>query len=110
VHPRIDRLVEITIHNHSPANTTSGDLESRLARLEATITSLTQLLATSVGQPQPQPSADVDGDVAATLERLVQLQRAGALTDDEFAAIKTQVIAGPMSSNGATAASKVVLP
>jgi hypothetical protein len=107
VHPRIDRLVEITIHNHSPAGAASGDLESRLARLEATITSFAQLLAT-MGQPQPR--ADVDGDVAGRLERLVQLQRTGALTDDEFAVIKSQVIAGPALSNGANAASKAVTP
>ncbi len=107
VHPRIDRLVEITIHNHSPAGAASGDLESRLARLEATINSFAQLLAT-MGQPQPR--ADVDGDVAGRLERLVQLQRTGALTDDEFAAIKSQVIAGPAASNGVNAASKAVTP
>jgi hypothetical protein len=107
VHPRIDRLVEITIHNHSPAGPTSADLESRLARLEATMTSFAQLLAPLA---RPQPSADVDGDVAAKLERLVQMKSSGALTDDEFAAVKSQVIGGPMSSNGANVASKAVLP
>ena len=107
VHPRIDRLVEITIHNHSPAGPTSADLESRLARLEATMTSFAQLLAPLA---HPQPSTDVDGDVATKLERLVQLKSTGALTDDEFAAVKSQVIGGPMSSNGANVASKAVLP
>jgi hypothetical protein len=44
------------------------------------------------------------------LERLVQMKSTGALTDDEFAAVKSQVIAGPMSSNGANVANKAVLP
>ena len=38
VHPRIDRLVEITIHNHSPAGAANGALEARVASLEATWT------------------------------------------------------------------------
>ena len=97
VHPRIDRLVEITIHNHSPAGTTSGALEARVASLEATVDAFARLVA-SVGLSQPSASADMD--VAPRLERLVELKRSGVLSDDEFAAVKSQVLAGRAEPNG----------
>jgi hypothetical protein len=97
VHPRIDRLVEITIHNHSPAGAGTGALEARVASLEATIAAFAQLLAAA---GQPQRVAGVNGDVAGRLERLAQLKTSGVLTDDEFAAIKAQVIGGRVSSAG----------
>jgi hypothetical protein len=97
VHPRIDRLVEITIHNHSPAGAGTGALEARVASLETTIAAFAQLLAAA---GQPQRVAGVNGDVAGRLERLAQLKASGVLTDDEFAAIKAQVIGGRVSSAG----------
>jgi hypothetical protein len=97
VHPRIDRLVEITIHNHSPAGAATGALEARVASLEATIAAFAQVLAAA---GQPQRGAGVNGDVAGRLERLAQLKASGVLTGDEFAAIKAQVIGGRVSSAG----------
>jgi len=106
VHPRIDRLVEITIHNHSPAGAANGALEARVASLEATLDAFTRLIA-SVGLSQPAASADLD--VAPRLERLVQLQRSGVLSDDEFAAVKAQVLGGRAEPNGLSASSERVL-
>ena len=97
VHPRIDRLVEITIHNHSPAGTTTGALEARLASLESTMAVLAQMIASSA---QPQSGVSVDGDLAARLERLVQLKGSGVLDDTEFAAAKAQLIGVRVESNG----------
>jgi len=106
VHPRIDRLVEITIHNHSPAGAANGALEARVASLEATLDAFTRLIA-SVGLSQS--GASVDPDVAPRLERLVQLQRSGVLSDDEFAAVKAQVLGGRAEPNGLSASSERVL-
>jgi hypothetical protein len=106
VHPRIDRLVEITIHNHSPAGATNGALEARVASLEATLDAFTRLIA-SVGLSQPGPS--VDTDVVPRLERLVQLQRSGVLSDDEFAVVKAQVLGGRTEPNGLNASLDKVL-
>jgi hypothetical protein len=105
VHPRIDRLVEITIHNHSPAGTTSSALEARVASLEATLAALTQVIASQV---QPQSSMSVNGDLASRLERLVQLKGTGLLDDDEFAAVKAQLIGGRAEDSGSSIDSETV--
>ena len=97
VHPRIDRLVEITIHNHSPAVATSGALEARVASLESTMAALAQMIAAS---GQTQSGVSVNGDLAASLEQLVQLKGSGALDDTEFAAAKAQLIGVRVDSNG----------
>ena len=97
VHPRIDRLVEITIHNHSPAGAATGALEARVASLESTMAALAQMIASSA---QPQSGVSVDGDLAARLERLVQLKGSGNLDDTEFAAAKAQLIGVRVESNG----------
>ena len=97
VHPRIDRLVEITIHNHSPAVATSGALEARVASLESTMAALAQMIAAS---GQTQSGVSVNGDLAASLEQLVQLKGSGALDDTEFAAAKAQLIGVRVESNG----------
>jgi hypothetical protein len=105
VHPRIDRLVEITIHNHSPAGATSSVLEARVASLEATLAALTQVIASQV---QPQSSMSVNGDLASRLERLVQLKGTGLLDDDEFAAVKAQLIGGRAEDSGSSIDSETV--
>ena len=97
VHPRIDRLVEITIHNHSPAGATTGALEARVASLESTLAALAQMIASSA---QPNSDMSVDRDLAARLERLVQLKGSGDLDDTEFAAAKAQLIGVRVESNG----------
>jgi hypothetical protein len=106
VNPRIDRLVEITIHNHSPAGATSSALEARVTSLEATLDAFARLIA-SAGLAQQNGSVDID--VASRLERLVELKRSGALNDDEFAAVKAQVLGGRAQPNGLNAASDRVL-
>jgi hypothetical protein len=106
VHPRIDRLVEITIHNHSPAGAANGALEARVASLEATLDAFARMIA-SVGLSQP--GASVDSDVTPRLERLVELKRSGVLNDEEFAAVKAQVLGGRAQPNGLNAASDRVL-
>ena len=106
VHPRIDRLVEITIHNHSPAGATSGALEARVASLEATLDAFTRLIA-SAGLSQQNGSVDMD--VTPRLERLVELKRSGVLSDEEFAAVKAQVLGGRAQPNGLNAASDMVV-
>jgi hypothetical protein len=42
--------------------------------------------------PAPAPAAAPAGDATAELERLAQLHQSGALTDDEFAAAKSNVL------------------
>ena len=105
VHPRIDRLVEITIHNHSPAVATSGALEARVASLESTMAALAQMIASSA---QPQPGVPVDGDLAARLERLVQVKRSGVLDDTQFAAAKSQLIGVRVEFNGSSVTPETV--
>jgi hypothetical protein len=106
VHPRIDRLVEITIHNHSPAGAENGALEARVASLEATLDAFSRLIASIA---RSQPGASVDVDVASRLEQLVQLQRTGVLSDEEFAAVKAQVLGGRVEPNGLNVSSERVL-
>jgi hypothetical protein len=106
VNPRIDRLVEITIHNHSPAGATSSALEARVTSLEATLDAFARLIA-SAGVAQQNGSVDID--VASRLERLVELKRSGDLSDEEFAAVKAQVLSGRARPNGLNAASDRVL-
>lgn len=106
VNPRIDRLVEITIHNHSPAGATSSALEARVTSLEATLDAFARLIA-SAGLAQQNGSVDMD--VTPRLERLVELKRSGELSDEEFAAVKAQVIGGRAQPNGLNAASDKVL-
>ncbi len=79
------------------AAATSNAVHGRAARKQATL---------AVNQPQPATPpapvaespvavADIPGsptDVIATLERLAALHASGALTDAEFAALKTQTI------------------
>ena len=48
-------------------------------------------------------------DVAARLEQLVQLQRSGVLSDDEFAAVKAQVLGGRVEPNGLNVSPETVL-
>jgi hypothetical protein len=105
VHPRIDRLVEITIHNHSPDGATAGALEARVASLESTMAALAQMIASSA---QPHPGAAVDGDLAARLERLVQLKGSGVLDDTEFAAAKSQLIGVRVEFNGSSVTPETV--
>ena len=106
VNPRIDRLVEITIHNHSPAGATSSALEARVTSLEATLDAFARLIA-SAGLAQQNGSVDMD--VTPRLERLVELKRSGELSDEEFAAVKAQVLGGRAQPNGLNAASDKVL-
>ena len=106
VNPRIDRLVEITIHNHSPAGATSSALEARVSSLEATLDAFARLIA-SAGLAQQNGSVDMD--VTPRLERLVELKRSGELSDEEFAAVKAQVLGGRAQPNGLNAASDKVL-
>jgi hypothetical protein len=106
VNPRIDRLVEITIHNHSPAGATSSALEARVTSLEATLDAFARLIA-SAGPAQQNGSVDID--VASRLERLVELKRSGVLSDEEFAAVKAQVLGVRAQPNGLNAASDRVL-
>jgi len=106
VNPRIDRLVEITIHNHSPAGATSSALEARVTSLEETLDAFARLIA-SAGVAQQNGS--VDSDVASRLERLVELKRSGDLSDEEFTAVKAQVLGVRAQSNGLNAASGRVL-
>src|SRR5215208_5421112 len=106
VNPRIDRLVEITIHNHSPAGATSSALEARVTSLEATLDAFARLIA-SAGLAQQNGSVDID--VPSRLERLVELKRSGELSDEEFAAVKAQVLGGRAQPNGLNAASDKVL-
>jgi len=106
VNPRIDRLVEITIHNHSPAGATSSALEARVTSLEATLDAFARLLASG---GLSQQNGSVDMDVAPRLERLVELKRSGVLNDEEFAAVKAQVLGGRAQPNGLNAASDRVL-
>jgi hypothetical protein len=42
--------------------------------------------------PAPAPAAAPAGDATTELERLAQLHQSGALTDDEFAAAKSNVL------------------
>ena len=65
-----------------------------------------RLIASSA---QPQPGATVDGDLASRLERLVQLKGSGVLNDDEFAAVKAQVLGGRVEPNGLNVTSETVL-
>jgi hypothetical protein len=106
VNPRIDRLVEITIHNHSPAGAASSALEARVTSLEATLDAFARLIA-SAGLAQQNGSVDMD--VTPRLERLVELKRSGELSDEEFAAVKAQVLGGRAQPNGLNAASDKVL-
>jgi hypothetical protein len=106
VNPRIDRLVEITIHNHSPAGTASSALEARVTSLEATLDAFARLIA-SAGLAQQNGSVDMD--VTPRLERLVELKRSGVLSDEEFATVKAQVLGGQAQPNGLNAASDKVL-
>jgi hypothetical protein len=106
VSPNIGRLVEITIHNHSPAGSASAALEARLAALEATVAAFAQLVS-SGGQSERSPSDN--GDVSARLERLAQLKGNGALTDDEFAAAKAQLLGQAAGGDGLNASPEVVL-
>jgi hypothetical protein len=106
VNPRIDRLVEITIHNHSPAGATSSALEARVTSLEATLDAFARLIA-SAGLAQQNGSVDMD--VTPRLERLVELKRSGVLSDEEFATVKAQVLGGQAQPNGLNAASDKVL-
>src|SRR5215204_531574 len=106
VNPRIDRLVEITIHNHSPAGATSSALEARVTSLEATLDAFARLIA-SAGLAQQNGSVDID--VPSRLERLVELKRSGVLSDEEFAAVKAQVLGVRAQPNGLNAASDRVL-
>ena len=105
VHPRIDRLVEITIHNHSPDGATAGALEARVASLESTMAALAQMIASSA---QPHPGVAVDGDLPARLERLVQLKGSGVLDDTEFAAAKSQLIGVRVEFNGSSVTPETV--
>jgi hypothetical protein len=44
--------------------------------------------------PQPAPAPSTGDDLSSRLQNLAQLHDSGALTDDEFAAAKQQVLAG----------------
>ena len=44
--------------------------------------------------PAPPPPAPGASDAASELERLASLHQSGALTDDEFAAAKQQILSG----------------
>ncbi len=106
VSPNIGHLVEVTIHNHSPADSASAVLEARLAALEATVAAFAQLVS-SGGQSERSPSDN--GDVSARLERLARLKENGALTDDEFAAAKAQLLGQAAGGDGLNASPEVVL-
>ena len=66
---------------------------------------LAQMIASSA---QPHPGAAVDGDLAARLERLVQLKGSGVLDDAEFAAAKSQLIGVRVEFNGSSVTPETV--
>jgi len=74
--------------------------------LEATLDAFARLIA-SAGLAQQNGSVDMD--VTPRLERLVELKRSGELSDEEFAAVKAQVLGGRAQPNGLNAASDKVL-
>ena len=66
-------------------------------------------MATFAQLLRPEATPTGDDDVTMRLERLARLKGTGVLSDDEFTALKAQLIGASAESDGLDASEKAVL-